>query len=57
MERQFWRGKFGPDSGAVLLGGLLSPLVCREEVKWGWTEDARAVLIRTDKTRQIRRVI
>lgn len=57
VERQFWKGKFGPGSRAVLLGGVWSPFDCREEVKWGWTEDVGAVLIRKDKTRQVGRVI
>lgn len=57
VETQFQKGKFGPGGGAVLLGGVSSPLVCREEVKWGWAENVGAVLIRKDKTRQMGRVI
>lgn len=52
LEREAWPWRWGCPVRCVL-----SPLACREEVKWGWTEEAGTVLTRKDKTRQVGRVI
>lgn len=46
VERWLWEGKFGRGSGDVLLGGVSSPLACREEERWGWAVDVGASLIK-----------
>lgn len=53
VERWLWDGKFGPGSGNILLGGISSPLACREEMRWGWAVDVGASLIKKEKSRQM----